>query len=187
MDDQKLLTRIKANDFEALKQLMQRYQDFVYTLVLRIIRHTACAEEATQDVFIKVFQKAGTYDGRAKFSTWLYTIAYRTALNYRDKKKMQSLQTDHELSAFGPEGDQPFIDQLPAVNPDLQTILWQAIDELGQNEATVITLFYLQQFSVAEIAETLAIPRATVKTHLHRGRKNLKKILSKNYTMEDLL
>jgi RNA polymerase sigma-70 factor, ECF subfamily len=193
LTEKQLILRLKNGDTDALKTLMQLYQDFVYTLVLRMVKSAAAAEELTQDIFIKVYKKINTFSGKAKFSTWLYTIAYRTGLNFLEKKKIV-----FSISDIGPESDEgestsllfdsdTVEEDFMLEGNDLQKILWSAIDTLPVTQGVVITLHYLQQFSIKEISELLGTPINTIKTHLFRGRNSMKSLLLKNYSREELL
>lgn len=197
IDEQTLIRQLKAGDYKALEPLMALHQDYVYTLAMRMVKKPELAEEVTQDVFVKVYQKIGDFQERAKFSTWLFTIAYRTSLNYLERK--QIVLPESSLGSTDEEGqnlehrfqdettdDQDILDDLQW-NSQLRIIIWQAIDQLDYLQGVIITLFYLNQFSVTEIAEIIPMPQNTIKTHLFRGRKNLKQILLRKYQAEDLL
>ena len=185
-----IIKRLQKGDTEALRYLMELHQDYVYTIAYRIVKNREKAEEVTQDVFIKVYQNIGNYQARAKFSTWLYTIVYRTALN--TVKKRKTINTGYE-DTF--EDDFIINNELYAQSGNFDTndkfdtskILWQAIDQLPTLQGLCISLFYLNQFNIDEIGTVLKIPPNSVKTHLHRGRKNLKSILLKQYHKQELI
>ena len=185
-----IIKRLQKGDTEALRYLMELHQDYVYTIAYRIVKNREKAEEVTQDVFIKVYQNIGNYQARAKFSTWLYTIVYRTALNTVKKKK--AINTSYE-DTF--ENDFIINNELQSQSGNFDTndkfdtskILWKAIDQLPTLQGLCIYLFYLNQFNIDEIGTVLKIPPNSVKTHLHRGRKNLKNILLKQYHKQELI
>ncbi len=191
--EKKLIARLKNGDVQALKQLMEDYQDYVYTLSLQMVKSSQAAEELTQDVFIKVFKKIDTFAERSKFSTWIYTITYRACLNYLEKKQIVFSISEIENENSSDENDYLFNkedekeEDFSFEENEKQKILWSAIDSLPMQQGIIITLHYLQQFSVREIADMLSIPANTIKTHLFRGRSLLKSILLKNYSQEELL
>ena len=86
--ENELIESLKNGDIKAMEPLMRLHQDYIYTIIIQMVKSSVVAEELTQDVFVKVFKKIGSYQEKAKFTTWLYTIAYRTCLNYLDKKKI---------------------------------------------------------------------------------------------------
>jgi RNA polymerase sigma-70 factor (ECF subfamily) len=197
MNELEIIRQLKAGDKPALERLMQIYQNYVYTIALRIVKKSALAEEVAQDVFVRVFQKIGSYREESRFSTWLFTIVYRQSLNYLESRASQESSafvgydpstdpdTMHDSQLIFSESDNEW-DQLDQ-RSDLQNILWQAIDQLDQFQGIIISLFYLQELSVQEISGITGIPANSVKTHLHRGRRNLKTILLREYAREDLL
>ena len=83
-----LIERLQEGDVKAMEPLMQLHQDYVFTIAMQMVKSSSVAEELTQDVFIKVFRKIATFHEKSKVSTWLYTITYRTCLNYLEKKKI---------------------------------------------------------------------------------------------------
>ena len=182
MMDEKLIQRISEKDEQAIRQMVYEYQHYIYTIALRIVKTKEQAEEITQDVFLKVIAKIDTFNRKAKFSTWLFTIVYRTALNVADRSKNElsleqlSIPEQPDLSVVFEENIQ-----------ERQHILWQGIDKLKTDQGVVVSLFYLQQFSIAEIAGIMNIPQNTIKSLLFRGRNNLKNCLLKKYEVEDLL
>ncbi len=196
IEEQTLIRQLKEGDFKALEPLMALHQDFVYTLAVRMVKKPELAEEVTQDVFVKVYQKIGDFQERAKFSTWLFTIAYRTCLNYLERKQIVMPESSFVNTEEGEDLEKRFQDETSddqdilenlQWNAQLRIIIWQAIDQLDYLQGVIITLFYLNQFSVAEIADIIPMPQNTIKTHLFRGRKNLKQILLRNYQAEDLI
>ena len=100
--DQYLIDLTLKGNTRAFGELVERYQAFVFTIVLRIVKVREEAEEVAQDAFIKAFQSIATYRGESKFSSWLYSIAYRKALDaIRKNKKNRSLELIEEIT----EGD----------------------------------------------------------------------------------
>jgi RNA polymerase sigma factor (sigma-70 family) len=199
MNEKELIGRLKKSDQQALKAIIELYQNYVYTVALQIVKKKEMAEEVTQDVFIKVYQKISSYEYRAKFSTWLFTIVYRTSLNYLEKKKILITASDfafpdseevtidsvHQIASL--ESQQQNTASMVESDHQQQQIIYKAIDSLEMKQGLVITLFYLKEFSVNEIAEIMQLSVNTVKTHLFRGRENMKKTLLRNYSVEDLL
>lgn len=186
-----VIRKLKCGNLNAIKELMEIHQDYVYTLVYQMLKSHLAAEEITQDVFIKVYKKINTYQERSKFTTWLYTITYRTCLNYLEKKKIVFNITEIENSNKETDNTLDFLSSIETnssnVDSELKNILWTAIDSIPQTQGVVITLYYLQQFSVNEIAKMMSVPQNTIKINLFRGRKSLKEVLLKNFSQEELL
>ena len=145
----------------------------------------ATADDVTQETFVKVWRGLPSYDGRAQFSTWLYTIARNTALNaLRARRPQLSLSdaatfAEAELAlgvADGPASGPEAADAAADSATESRAIA-AAIAELPERQQQVVALFYLQDRSYDEVAEMLAIPLGTVKTLLHRARARLEQRL----------
>jgi RNA polymerase sigma-70 factor (ECF subfamily) len=164
-DVQHLLQKHRYSD--ALEQLLNRYETKVFRMALMFMKDPARAEEVTQEIFLKLWQALPAYDRRASPGTWLYTIARNTCLStLRAESYRKTLALDQCSEPPAPP---------PAVIQDLE--LAQCISRLPEIQRTVITLFYLQEKRVDEVARMLGIPEGTVKSHLHRARLALGEIL----------
>lgn len=157
---------------EAFATLVERYDRAVYHLAYRMLRHVEDARDATQEAFFKAFRSLHTFRPGAKFSTWIFAIAYHNCCDRLSRRK-------HDSSAEMP--DRPD----PGAGPEQQTIaaddaarLRDAIAQLPEKYRAVITLFHLQGRQYEEIADVLDLPMGTVKTHLFRAKEQLRKLLS---------
>lgn len=144
---------------EALEQLLDLYEGKVFRMALAILRDAARAEEVTQDIFLKLWQAFPGYDGRAAPSTWLYTIARNACLSaaraakYRRTEPLDAVRHAPDASAS-----------------DAGVEIGQCIERLPAAQRTVISLFYLEDRQVDEVARMLDMPESTVKSHLRRAR-----------------
>ena len=172
---------VKESDIEALKEgseeafklVISNFQDKVYGLCLKILKHPALAKEAAQDTFIKVFQRASSFKRESRFSTWLYTITYRTALNYIGKEKKhlsEDISYAYELKSSDDTAASIY-------KSDRRKILSKAISKLSKNEAAIVTLFYYDELSVKEVATITGLEVSNVKIVLFRSRKKMAEIL----------
>lgn len=147
----------------AFELLLDRYQEKVFYLVYSILKEAARAEEVTQDIFLKMWKVLPDYDGRASLSTWLYTITRNTSLS--------ALRAESYRKTLPIEDHEP-----PAANWEAgmqQVEIKQLLQRLPEVQQQVITLFYLQDRSVEDVALMLDLPEGTVKSHLHRARRAL--------------
>jgi RNA polymerase sigma-70 factor (ECF subfamily) len=160
-EDVELLLRERRYD-RALERLLDDYQHKVYRMVLSMLRDTGRAEDVTQDVFVKLWRALPLYDGRAAIGTWLYTIARNTCLS---AVRAESYRRTIALS----EAVEP---SAPSTTP-LALSVEQCLSRLPDIQRQAITLFYLQERSVADVAAMLDLPEGTVKSHLHRARRAL--------------
>ncbi len=177
-----IIDRLKRGDTQAMRLLIKKHGAYVYTLSLRMLKKKELAEEAAQDVFIKVHHNINQFARRARFSTWIYTITYRTCLNYLQRNVYKTENPDpEELFKAGMDDSTDAL----LLNNERGKIIWEALDKIPETQARTITLYYLQQLSVNEVSEILDIPPNTVKTLLYRGRKAMADQLSRHYKGEE--
>lgn len=175
--DQIYIERVLKGDTNAFSHLINKYKNMVFTLVVKIVKNREDAEEVAQDSFIKAYQKLDSFKGDSKFSTWLYTIAYRNALTKVRKKKLET--TDIDTYVMDNHKDDHDFPQLEAIkNNEQEKYVKQAIENLGETDSLLITLFYLNDNSIEEIQEITEMSQSNVKVRLFRARKKLYKELS---------
>lgn len=171
------IVAVRSGNTQAFAYLVQRHKNFVYNLCFRILKHKEDAEEIAQDVFLKAFQQLHTFQGKAKFSTWLYRIAYHTALNKAKKKKIwtESLQKEeNEDSPALQIADDTFENQFQLLQKtEKRLYIQEAMKTLSEQEAVIITLYYFAEHSLEEIEEIIALDKNNIKVKLHRARKKL--------------
>ena len=132
----------------------------------------ARGEEITQDVFVKIYQRLGEFKGEGKFSTWLYSIAYRMAITALRKRR----PTTGSLEALSDSGYEPNADAANS-DADRSAALEKALRCLTPEDAAVVTMHYLEELSVQEIVTITGIGASNVKVKLHRSRKRLFEVL----------
>lgn len=178
---------IKGNRL-AFRRLVEKYQHYVFTIAIRIVKQRELAEEVAQDVFLKVFQTLDTFEGKSKFSTWLYTITYRAAIDVTRKKQLHTHTLEDERTSN--REDDFHEDGLQRVSrQDLEEQLRKAIDQLEATDASIITLYYLHEKTVKEIAEITELTATNIKTKLFRLRERMRETLSAQLgaEIEDML
>jgi len=182
--DQYLIDKTLKGDTRAFGELVEQYQAFVFTIVIRIVKVREEAEEIAQDTFIKAFQSIATYRGESKFSSWLYSIAYRKALDaIRKNKKKSSLELIEEIT----EGECSVIENALTYIEDKERkeVIQKCILQLSEQGAAIITLFYFEDQSIKEIAAITKLSEDNVKIRLYRGRKKLFTLL-KQYVLPEM-
>ncbi|WP_186989862.1 RNA polymerase sigma factor [Constantimarinum furrinae] len=182
--DQHYIQKTLDGDTRAFSVLVARYQSYVFTTVLRMVKVREVAEEVAQDSFIKAFQSLKTYRGEAKFSTWLYSIAYRKALDaLRKNKRERTSEFIDEISEGNFEDIENALGYLEA--KERTETIQQCIMALPEEEAAIITLYYFEEQSVREIAQITAYSEDNIKIKLYRSRKKLFTLL-KNFIMPEI-
>jgi RNA polymerase sigma-70 factor (ECF subfamily) len=164
-DDVQQLLRARRHH-EALERLLDLYEKKVFRMAVMMLGDAGRAEEVTQDIFLKLWRALPSYDGRAAPSTWLYAIARNTCLSVvRAESYRRTLPLDESPEPVGPS--------LPPSDGTLERCLARLPD--AQRE--VITLFYLEEKNVKDVARLLNLPEGTVKSHLHRARRALAEMM----------
>jgi RNA polymerase sigma-70 factor (ECF subfamily) len=156
---------------DAFGTLVERYERAVYHLCLRTMRDAEEARDCTQEAFFKAFRSLRTFKPGAKFSTWIFAIAYHACCDRLAgaKRYSRAEMPDRADPAPGPEA-------VTEMNDDARA-LRAAIDALPEKYRTVITLYHLQGKQYEDIARVLDLPMGTVKTHLFRAKELLRKAL----------
>ncbi|HRX85488.1 MAG TPA: sigma-70 family RNA polymerase sigma factor [Phycisphaerae bacterium] len=182
-EEQELIRRVKRRDPAAMRQLIDLHKERLFAFVWRMVRNHHDAEEVCQDAFLKAFAALDTFDPTYRFSTWLFTIAYRVTLNVMRRRR--GTATDIDLGLFADSGAGV---EEQAVNSEearrLKQSVWSAVDRLSPPQRAAVLLFYQQEQSCQDIAAVLDIPVATVKSHLHRARARLKEWLEPTWAEE---
>lgn len=182
-DDQKYITMTLAGDVNAFAILIDRYKNMVYTLCLRMMKTTEDAEEIAQDVFLKAFQKLSTFKGTSKFSTWIYSITYHRCLDALSRKRKQPTQYAVEINEeITEEKVSSILEVIEA--KELRIQLEACIQQLKEEDSFLVTLYYLEEQSLEEIAEMTGMTKNNVKVKLFRARKKLYTIMARQLPQE---
>lgn len=168
-----IIAKVKQGDMVAFNALIDEYKAMAFTLALKLMKNREDAEEVAQDAFVKAYKNIGQFEGKSKFSTWLYTIVYNTALTRLRKKQLDMQDIDsHSVessSAFSESG----MEWRNLQRDERSSYIKQALEQLVVEDQVVITLFYLNENSLAEICEITNWELSNVKVRLHRARKRL--------------
>ena len=175
-DDTYYIQKILEGKTDFFSRLVDRYSQQVFLLIVKIVHRQEEAEELAQDVFLKTYRRLHTFKGECRFSTWLYRIAYNTAVSATRKKKTEYLYMEEQLIDNVPDrlADETLNE---AESRERLELLAQAIERLEPEERGIITLFYLEEHSVEEVAGITSLTASNVKVRLHRIRKKLHLIM----------
>ena len=184
LSDIELIEQTLAGNQSAYADLVKRHQRFVFTLALRFAKGREDAEEIAQDCFIKAYRSLGSFQKQSKFSTWLYSIVYTTAMTFLRKKRVDTTSINDDDTYIQIEGKYSSYDEYNVENKSRSYYLNQAIGQLLPDDSTIITLFYKGEQSLDEIAKVLGIEANTVKVKLFRARQRLKERLERNLKHE---
>jgi RNA polymerase sigma factor (sigma-70 family) len=181
LSDIELIDLTLAGDQSAYADLVKRHQRFVFTLALRFTKTREDAEEIAQDCFIKAYRSLDAFQRQSKFSTWLYSIVYTTAMTALRKKRVETASIDDENTFIQVESQNSSFDVNNAENKSRSFYMNQAIAQLLPDDAMIITLFYTGEQSLEEIGQTMGIDPNTVKVKLFRARQRLKEKLERKF------
>jgi RNA polymerase sigma-70 factor (ECF subfamily) len=152
---------------EAFDELVPAYRRRVFGLAYGILRDRAAAEDLAQEVFVKLWQALPRYDGRAKLSTWVYAITRNAAVSALRARRRSLSMSDSAVLA-----EVEAIAAAPGAEPG-DAGLRRRVEALPEKQRQAVTLYYLDERPVEEVAEMMGMPVNTVKTHLHRARASL--------------
>jgi RNA polymerase sigma-70 factor (ECF subfamily) len=168
---------------EACEEIVRRYERPIYGLIARMVRDEAQAEDLTQDTFLKMFRALARYDSTLRFSSWLFRIAHNTAIDYLRQRRLliatpvedpddesDPLQALPDPSAISPERS--------AERAELAVAVDRALDRVRPDYRAVLVLRYQEGLEYQDIADVLGVPLGTVKTFLHRARRDLARELT---------
>lgn len=184
LGDNEIISRVLKGEQNAYAELVNRYQAYVFTLTLRMIKSREDAEEVAQDVFVKAYRSLADFRGESKFSTWLYTITNTTCITFLRKKRLDVHSLDNEkVFEVADSKDSGLranlVEQKSRVN-----MVNEAIAMLNPDDAEIITLFYKAEQNLEEISRILRLETNTAKVRLHRARTRLKEKMEKNFSEE---
>lgn len=171
LDAGQLVRQCQAGSREAFALLVGQYQERIYNFLLKLTRQPHDAEDLAQETFFKVWKHIGRFDGRSSFSTWLFTVAKRTAFNH-----LRSRRPVFDDSGVPEEADLADPASL-LVQQEEGRQLWGLARTLPPKQYQVLWLRYGEGFSVGEIAQIMGIYSIHARVLLHRGRNQLAKLL----------
>ncbi len=158
--------------------IVRDFSKQVYEHAYRVLGNVEEAEEATQDVFLRIHGSLHSFRGDSILSTWIWRITLNVCLTRRERlETMRKRRAPGDFLEMHIPGDERENAHEQVVRREQAEIVGRTISRLSQREATVITMFYLQEMSYEEISEVLSIPPGSVATALHRGRERLRKLL----------
>jgi RNA polymerase sigma-70 factor (ECF subfamily) len=168
------LTKVIEGDVSAYSYIVNQYKNMAFSIALRVVNNREDAEEVTQDAFLKVYNSLKKFNHKSKFSTWLYTIVYNTAISKirKNKKKSAIIQlNDEDIENINIEDIDNILVKFDEENK--KEIINFAINKLSENEKLIITLYYLAENSINEVAAITNFSSSNIKVILHRARKKM--------------
>jgi len=178
--DNDLVAKSLQGNQKAFRQLIERHHATAYAVVRGVLGDRDGVEDVLQQVYIKIFKGLGGFRGDAQLSTWIYRIARNQALDFVQKKRLDTTPID-DVALAVPDADGP---AAALESRDMSACLDQAMSKLDENHRMALELRYMGQRSYEEISVIMGVPLGTVKTYIYRGKAELKKVVSRR---KDLL
>jgi RNA polymerase sigma-70 factor (ECF subfamily) len=176
--EEQWVRRALAGSEEAFAAIVRRYQRPIFSVVVRMVRDPGLAEDLTQETFIKAFRALETFDPKRSLSSWLFTIAHNTTIDWLRKKSLVTVPLES-----GADDEHDPIDRLQSlddptpeaevVGRDAGRVFEEELRRLRPEYAEILVLRFQEDLSYEEISEVTGLPMGTVKTHLFRARREL--------------
>ena len=175
-EDLYYIEAVRKGNIQAFSYLVEKYQKLVYTLALKLLKRPEDAEELAQDTFIKAYQKLDTYEGKSKFSTWLYSITYNAGISELRKRRIEFKSLEDQK--FSDQDEMKMHDYYGETKKeDQEKYLNLALGKLPEDDQVLITLYYYENQSMDDISEITGLTVSNIKVKIHRARKKMYSLL----------
>ncbi|HWN45493.1 MAG TPA: sigma-70 family RNA polymerase sigma factor [Thermoanaerobaculia bacterium] len=178
--DAQLVARALAGSQDAFRELVLRFERPVYSLIVRMVQDPGTAEDLAQETFVKAYRSLRTYDTSRKLSSWLFKIAHNTTIDHLRRHVPDTVSLEAPQDEEGRGGLAAILSDTSVEDPaaaaerrDMARSLERAISRLRPEYREAVVLFYLEGATYQEICDVTGLPLGTVKTNLHRARKEL--------------
>jgi RNA polymerase sigma-70 factor (ECF subfamily) len=210
LTDIEIINKVKSGELEYFKELVDRYKDKSFSLIVKILKNRNESEDCLQDVFMKIFNSimSGSFEEKSKFSTYIYSIVYNSAVDYYKKYRKKNFnilsidvtnsnyKTGDELTSYFDESmiDKGLYSQGIEFSPEkslsqneISVIINEYINNIPEHYSVILNMFYINDLSHDEISKILNLPIGTIKNRIFRAKDKLKELLLKRMTAEELL
>ena len=166
-EDSYLIDKVLHGEKHFYNQIIEKHKAYAFTIALNVLGNREDAEEVAHDSFIKAYKALGKFNKEAKFSTWLYRIVFNTAVSIKRKNKIYTEELDYASGVYSDDQSSNM------ENMDKKKFINAALLNLPELDRTILTLFYLRDHSLEEIADIIQMNFNNVKVRLHRARKKM--------------
>jgi len=170
------LRLLRSGDQRVFAEFIDKYKEMVFLCCRRLGLREDEVEDVASETFLAAYRGLRRYSGQAELSTWLWSIAYRQAVNHLRKNRRAwqlEVEPDEDIASTKEQGP------IAAVQSrEQQELVWQAVNRLPKLWAVAVILHYREQKSIVEIAKIMRTRKNTVKTYLFRGRERLRQMLA---------
>ncbi len=179
LSDEQIVERVKGGETHLYELILRRYNQRLYRITRSILGDDAEAEDVMQDAYVRAYTHLDTFEGRAKFATWLTKIAvYEALMRKRRQRRMEELDVNAPGALPDPERQ--------ALDEEVSRKLEGAVDALPAPYRAVFVMRDMEELTTAEVSEALGISTTAVKIRLHRARAALRRILGEDFGSDAL-
>ncbi len=184
-DDQEHIQSVLSGNTNAFAPLVDRYKNMVFTLCFKMVNNREEAEELTQDSFIKVYRSLKQFKAESRFSTWLYKVAYHTCLDRL--KKLKREKPTAEINTFTEAQISTLQNDFEQIeDQERKELVQECLQLLPEEERLLLTLYYLNEQSVKEIAHIMGATETNIKVKLFRSRNKLATLLQAQTAIKNI-
>jgi RNA polymerase sigma-70 factor (ECF subfamily) len=173
-DDRALVQAVLANAPGAFARLVREYQGLCWHIIQRMVRNPEDARELCQDTFLRVHQCLHQYRGESALKSWIGRVAYTIALRHLERRRVPLVDNGGDDGAWLENVGDGFDLEAACADEETRRHLHEAIERLPPLQRTVLTLYYLEEASIPEIARITGLASGTIKSHLFRSRLRLR-------------
>jgi RNA polymerase sigma-70 factor (ECF subfamily) len=171
-EDSHYIDRVTNGDVSAYSSLVEKHKNLVFSIAVKILNNREDAEEIAQDTFLKAYSSLKSFENKSKFSTWLYRIAYNSAISRKRKKKLDAVEIDDHIM-FNYSTDEISYNVHQIHESEQIQLIDKALHTLPEDDNLLITLFYKSEHSIEDISYITGLTQSNVKVRLHRIRRKL--------------
>ena len=172
VNERELVERCRQDDEGAFQELVDRYKNLVFAMIARTVQDRSRVEDLAQDVFLRVHRGLPYFRGEAQLSTWIYRIVANVCAQARSRTPVPMSLDDERSTAMTPSAADPQFADI-----ELRDRLEKAIARLPDQQRLLVAAHYLQGVQYEDLADALGLPLGTVKTHLYRAKRQLRRLL----------
>ncbi len=178
-EEQDLIERAAAGDRAAAEGFIRAHQASLYGYLLRLSGKPEIAEDIVQEAFLRVLTNLDRFDPRYRFSTWLFTIAKRLYINA--SQRLKPAYDSETVGGWQGRGEAPETGTVDGeVDGNLRGALQAALMSLPEDQREIVILFHQQDWPIWLVAQHMEMPEGTIKSHLHRARKKMRRMLDQS-------
>jgi RNA polymerase sigma-70 factor (ECF subfamily) len=186
MNEKELIQQAIVGNQQAFRFLIKKYERLVFHIAGRVTGPTDELNDICQDVFIKIYKRLPSFRSESKLSTWIATIAYRTAIDYVSKKRVDTEELNNEILPDEYIRDTQKDPEYISIKEEQRKMLHATINKLPDKYKSILNMFYLEEFSIKEIEKITEMPAGTIKNYIFRARNLLKDELLKHQEFKEV-